>query len=138
MKFERKLSNKAFSKYSEKNIHPLIRIIKSKSVWIVLGLLFGMFTLITALEVFIPHSHDHLKKRITEIISNDSIESEVRKISSKFICNCGKCSKDSLVKCKCQDAIAKRNMIRTLLAKNILPQEIIKEINNKYGGLIAE
>ena len=137
MKSEKKPSNKAFLKYSEKNIHPFIKIIKSKPLRIGLGLLCGMILLITAMELFIPHNHDYLKKRVFELKSSEEIETKVKMIASKFICNCGNCKRDDLNKCKCQDAIAERNMIRSLLVKNIKQGVIIKEINKKYGGLIV-
>lgn len=136
MKSDKKHNNKVFSKYSNNNVHPLIRIIKSKSFRLGLSLLFGMLAFITALELFIPHSHDYHSNRIMEVKLSDSIETEVMKISSRFICNCGKCSKDNLVKCKCQDAIKERNMIRSLLTKNVPPVEIIKIINERFSGLI--
>ena len=96
-----------------------------------------MLLLITSLEVFIPHSHNFHKKRLLDVKLSDSMETDVQSISSKFVCNCGKCSRENLTKCKCQDAIAERNMIRSLLVKNIKQGAIIKEINKKYGGLIA-
>ncbi|OGU65752.1 MAG: hypothetical protein A2499_18520 [Stygiobacter sp. RIFOXYC12_FULL_38_8] len=137
MKNEKKHSNKVFAKYSPKKIHPLLRILKMKPLRIGFSLLVGMLLLITSLEVFIPHSHNFHKKRLLDIKLSDSIETDVQSISSKFVCNCGKCSRENLTKCKCQDAIAERNMIRSLLVKNIKQGVIIKEINKKYGGLIV-
>lgn len=137
MKTEKKHSNKAFAKYSQKKIHPLLRILKMKPLRIGFSLLIGMLLLITSLEVFIPHSHNFHKKRLLDIKLSDSMEADVQSISSKFVCNCGKCSRENLTKCKCPDAIAERNMIRSLLVKNIKQGAIIKEINKKYGGLIA-
>lgn len=137
MKTEEKHSNKAFAKYSPKKINPLLRILKMKPLRIGFGLLIGMLLFITSLEVFIPHSHNFDKKRLLEIKLSDSIETNVQSISSKFVCNCGKCSRENLTKCKCREAIAERNMIRSLLVKNNKQGVIIKEINKKYGGLIG-
>lgn len=136
MKTEEKHSNKAFAKYSPKNIHPLLRILKMKPLRIGFGLLIGMLLLITSLEVFIPHSHNFQKKRVSEIKLSDSIETNVRSIASNFVCNCGECSRENLTKCKCQEAITERNLIRALISKNVLATDIINVINSKYGGLI--
>lgn len=136
MKTENKHIKKVFLKYSQKGIHPLIAILKMKPLRIGLILIVGMLLFITALEFLIPHDHGHRKVRIAETKLSDSIETDVKSIASKFICNCGRCSRENLTKCKCQHAVLERNLIRDLLSKKILTSDIINVINGKYGGLI--
>lgn len=136
MKSEKKHIKKVFLKYSQKNIHPLVKVLKMKPLRIGLSLIVVMLLLITALEVFIPHDHKHHNARIVETKLSDSIETSVKSIASKFICNCGRCSGENLTKCKCKQAVLERNTIRDLLAKKKLTSDIISVINGKYGGLI--
>ena len=138
MKNEKRQSKKNFSKYSQKSIHPLIKVLKMKPLRIGFILIVAMLLCITALEVFIPHDHEHHNARIVETKLSDSIETAVKSIASKFICNCGRCSGENLTMCKCKNAIAERNLIREFLSKKILASDIINVINGKYGGLIKE
>lgn len=136
MKTKNNYSKKFFLKYSQKSIHPLIAIIKMKPLRIGLTLIVTMLLLITALEFLIPHDHNHHNTRIVETKLSDSMETTVKSIASKFICNCGRCNKENLTKCKCKQAILERNTIRKLLSQKILASDIINVINDKYGGLV--
>ncbi|MBI3125069.1 MAG: hypothetical protein HYZ10_11765 [Ignavibacteriales bacterium] len=109
--------------------------IKVKSLFVLAGSLLMLFSLMAALEILSPTGVGQFRK-VEMKSKNPAIEKSVNDIASKFICNCGKCSRENLTKCKCQDAIAERNLIRALISKNVLATDIINVINSKYGGLI--
>lgn len=115
--------------------NPLWIILQMKTFWITLSLLFGLIILIGIAEVFIPHNHDSIVQRTRESKSTPEVESNVIRISSKFICTCGDCSGETLTICKCKYAVSERNLIRELVTKKTQEEEIVKAINAKYGGL---
>ena len=114
---------------------PIWTILQMKTFWITLSLLFGLFLLIGIAEVFIPHNHNPIAQRTHEKKSTPEVESDVARISSKFICTCGDCSGETLTICKCKYAVTERNLIRDLIDKKTKEEEIVKTINAKYGGL---
>jgi cytochrome c-type biogenesis protein CcmH/NrfF len=125
--------NKSNNSYRGKN--PIWMILQMKPFWITFSLLFGLFLLIGIAEVFIPHNHDPIVQRTHEPKSTPEVESDVIRISSKFICTCGDCSGETLTICKCKYAVTERNLIRDLIDKKTKEEEIVKTINAKYGGL---
>ena len=114
---------------------PLGIILQMKTFWITLSLLLGLILFIGIAEIFILHNHDRIVQRTQETKSTPEVESDVIRISSKFICTCGDCSGETLTICKCKYAVTERNLIRDLVAKKTKEEEIVKTINAKYGGL---
>jgi len=114
---------------------PIWIILQMKTFWIALSLLFGLILLIGIAEVFIPHNHNSIAQRTRETKSTPEVESDVIRISSKFICTCGDCSGETLTICKCKYAVNERNLIRELVTKKTQEEKIVKIINAKYGGL---
>ncbi|MEW6702052.1 MAG: zinc ribbon domain-containing protein [Bacteroidota bacterium] len=73
---------------------------------------------------------------IPETVSADLVlEKNVSRIASKFICNCGACNKEPLSNCKCQYAIDARKYVREHLEQLQKEDEIIKTVNQIFGGL---
>ncbi len=120
---------------SRRGKSPIWMIFQMKTFWIALSLLFGLILFVGIAEVFIPHNHDSSVQGAIEAKSTPEIESDVIRISSKFICTCGDCRGKTLTICKCKHAVTRRKMIRDLVTKKTKEEEIVKTINAKYGGL---
>ncbi len=131
----KKLSNMNKNNNPISGKSPIWIIMQMKTFWVALSLLFALLLVIGIAEVAIPHDHNTFDHSISEIKSNPEVEGNVIRISSKFICTCGKCSGETLTICKCKNAVAERNMIRELVVKKTKEEEIVKIINAKYGGL---
>jgi hypothetical protein len=135
MKSIKKRPNTFHTKYGGSKKDSILLLLKIKEIWITLGFVGGIFVLYFLAETFIPHKHHSLNSKVIEKISSTEIEEITANISSKFVCNCGQCSRETLTLCKCKNAMEERNQIRELVGRNIKEEDILKTINDKYGGL---
>ncbi len=109
-----------------------------KTIYIALCVVLGAIIFISTLEIITP-TKGSMKTGDKEIkSSNPALEANVTKIADKFICNCGGCSKESLAICKCDAAIKARKQVREMLEQSQREDEIIKVVNEKFGGLKNE
>ncbi len=102
---------------------------------------YGLAALLGALIIYLlvlPNAQNSntVSQRIVEGKSgNPFIEVKVFELASKFACACGGCDEDPLDRCQCDYAVEERSFIRSRLEKSVSDKEIIKALNEKYGGL---
>ena len=68
-------------------------------------------------------------------LSDPALESKAMEIVSKFICSCGGCGEDPLEECDCETARGERNYIRQAVANGGSMEDIIREVNLKFGWI---
>jgi len=111
-----------------------IFVINIKTIWAIVGVFAAGLVLIASL--IIVRSIAEETSNYPEIKSNDVVlEGRVTNIASRFVCNCGDCGSESLTICKCKYAVETRKMIRDYMEKSVKEEDIIKYVNDKYGGL---
>ncbi len=112
-------------------------LLKTKSIWIITLIIIFSVAVAGSLDLLF-HKYNPVRPVIVEKQSIDpSISSKVYEVASRFRCTCGKCN-DSLNVCDCEKAVTERNFIIKDLEKGKKPEQISKEINEKYGGLITQ
>ena len=120
--------------HKKQNNNRGIFVINIKTVWAIVGVFACGLVLIASL--IIVSSIAEKTVDYPEIKSNDVVlEGKVINIASRFVCNCGDCGSESLTICKCKYAVDTRKMIRDYLEKSVKEEDIIKYVNDKYGGL---
>lgn len=109
-------------------------IINLKTLWISISVILAAIVIIATINLIKnPRTGTEV---IPETVSADlALEKNVSRIASKFICNCGACNKEPLSDCKCPFAIEARKYVREHLEQLQKEDEIIKTINQRFGGL---
>jgi cytochrome c-type biogenesis protein CcmH/NrfF len=62
----------------------------------------------------------------------------VRGVASKFLCGCGNCDELELADCTCPNAIEGKELIDRELKRKTSEQEIVKQVNSRYGRIKAQ
>lgn len=127
-------SNTDFENYENYQGRKGSGIINLKTLWISIGVILAAIVIIATINLFKnPRTGTEV---IPETVSADlALEKNVSRIASKFICNCGVCKKEPLSDCKCPFAIDARKYVREHLEQSQKEDEIIKTINQRFGGL---
>lgn len=106
----------------------------------------GTVLLVTVLATLLLSSVVYMNNRASKITgdyveqkTNDmEVENKVDTVVSKFVCACGSCPQNPLKTCGCVTARQERDFIRNSLARGKPIDNIIIDLNEKFGGLRAE
>ena len=92
--------------------------------------LFGVYA------VYMNEKSLKISERYVENVStNPALEAQMREVASKFVCACGSCPSEPLESCSCATARKERDFIRNALAGGQNADDVVKVLNNQYGGL---